>query len=148
MGEYTLLIASTNPPSPFWLRRGRLYEYQTFSESTSPNVSSSDPEVVLVLTTITAEADGVALGRALVAERLAACVNILPAMTSVYRWKGQVEQDREQQVIIKTTRDRLPALEARVRELHSYELPEFLVLAAGGGSEAYLAWVGESVESA
>ena len=110
-------------------------------------MSSSNPQVILVLTTIAAEADGAALGRALVDERLAACVNVLPAMTSVYRWKGQVEQDREQQVIIKTTRDRLAALEARVRELHSYELPEFLVIEAGGGSDGYLAWVGESVNS-
>ena len=100
-----------------------------------------------MLTTIAAEADGAALGRTLVDERLAACVNVLPPMTSVYRWKGQVEQDREQQVIIKTTRDRLAALEARVRDLHSYELPEFLVIAAGGGAEAYLAWVSDSVRS-
>jgi periplasmic divalent cation tolerance protein len=111
-------------------------------------VISSDLQVVLVLTTIAAEADGAALGRALVDERLAACVNVLPAMTSVYRWKGQVEQDREQQLVIKTTRDRLAALEARVRDLHSYELPEFLVIAADGGSEAYLQWVEESVNSA
>ena len=111
-------------------------------------MSSSVADVVLVLTTIAAEADGAALARALVDERLAACVNVLPAMTSVYRWKGQVEQDREQQVIIKTTRDRLAALEVRVRDLHSYELPEFLVIAAGGGSEAYLAWVRESIRSA
>ena len=110
-------------------------------------MSSSDPQVILVLTTIAAEADGAALGRSLVDERLAACVNVLPAMTSVYRWKGQVEQDREQQVIIKTTRDRLAALEARVRELHTYELPEFVIIEAGGGAEAYLAWVEESVES-
>ena len=100
-----------------------------------------------MLTTIAAEADGAALGRTLVDERLAACVNVLPAMTSVYRWKGQVEQDREQQVIIKTTRDRLAALEARVRELHTYELPEFVIIEAGGGAEAYLAWVEESVKS-
>jgi len=112
------------------------------------SVISSDLQVVLVLTTIAAEADGAALGRALVDERLAACVNVLPAMTSVYRWKGQVEQDREQQLVIKTTRDRLAALEARVRDLHSYELPEFLVIAADGGSEAYLQWVEESVNSA
>ena len=110
-------------------------------------MSSSDPRVILVLTTIAAEADGAALARVLVAERLAACVNILPAMTSVYRWKGQVEQDREQQVVIKTTRDRLAALEARVRELHTYDLPEFLVIEAGGGAEAYLTWVEESVKS-
>lgn len=99
----------------------------------------------LVLTTIAADADGAALARTLVDERLAACVNVLPAMTSVYRWKGQVEQDREQQMVIKTTMDRLPALEARVRELHAYELPEFLVIAADDGAAAYLAWLDDSV---
>jgi len=109
--------------------------------------SSSGPQAVLVLTTIAAEADGGALARTLVDEGLAACVNVLPAMTSVYRWKGRVEQDREQQIVIKTTRDRLAGLEARLRQLHAYELPEFLVIAADGGSEAYLAWVDESVRS-
>ena len=130
------------------LLKGVPYEYQSFSSSTSQNVSASAPEVVLVLTTIAAEADGAALARTLVDERLAACVNVLPPMTSVYRWKGQVDQDREQQIIIKTTRDRLAALETRVRELHSYELPEFMVVAAGGGSDAYLSWVSESVRPA
>ena len=106
--------------------------------------SAAQPAVVLVLTTIGADADAAAIARQLVEERLAACVNMLPAMTSVYRWKGNVEQDREQQIVIKTTPDRLSALETRLRELHPYELPEFLVLAAGG-STGYLAWVGESV---
>lgn len=110
-------------------------------------MSSSAHGVVLVLTTIAAEADGAALARTLVDERLAACVNLLPAMTSVYRWRGQVEQDRELQVVIKTTRDRLGDLETRLRELHSYELPEFLVIAADEGSAAYLRWVSESAGS-
>lgn len=103
------------------------------------------PRAALVLTTIAAGTDGAAVARTLVEERLAACVNILPAMTSVYRWKGKVEQDEEQQLVIKTTLDRLPSLEARVRELHAYELPEFLVIAADEGSAAYLAWLDESV---
>jgi periplasmic divalent cation tolerance protein len=107
--------------------------------------SSASNTVVLLLTTIGAETDAPALARTLVEERLAACVNVLPTMTSVYRWKGKVEQDREQQLVIKTTAERVPALEARLRELHPYELPEFLVLTASGGSSAYLAWVGESV---
>ena len=124
------------------------YEYQSFSSSTRKNVSSSAPQVVLVLTTVAADADGAALARTLVDERIAACVNVLPPMTSVYRWKGQVEQDREQQIVIKTTRDKLVALETRMRELHSYELPEFLVIDAAGGSDAYLAWVGESTFAA
>ena len=101
---------------------------------------------VLVYTTWPSIVEAERAGRAIVEGRLAACVNILPAMTSVYRWKGQVEQDREQQMIIKTTHDRLAALEARVRELHSYELPEFLVIAANGGSDGYLAWVEDSVK--
>ena len=102
-------------------------------------------KAVLVLTTIGADADGPALARTLVEEQLAACVNVLPVMTSVYRWKGDVERDREQQLVIKTAADRLDALEARLRQLHTYELPEFLVIAADGGSAAYLAWVDESL---
>ena len=99
--------------------------------------------VSIVLTTLGADADAAAIARTLIDERLAACVNILPPMTSVYRWQGKVEQDREQQIVIKTAADRVNALQARLRQLHPYELPEFLVLDATG-SDAYLAWVGES----
>jgi periplasmic divalent cation tolerance protein len=98
----------------------------------------------VVLTTLGADTDAAALARTLVQEGLAACVNVLPVMTSVYRWKGVVEQDREQQLVIKTARAGLPALQARLRELHPYELPEFLVLSASG-SEAYLGWIGDVV---
>ena len=101
--------------------------------------------MVLVLTTVGAGADAVALARTLVDEHLAACANVLPPMTSIYRWKGDVEEDQEQQVVIKTTSNRLSALEARIRELHSYELPEFLVVSTDGGSAAYLAWVEDAV---
>ena len=101
--------------------------------------------VVLVLTTLGASADATRFARTLVEERLAACVSVLPAMTSIYRWKGSVDEDREQQVIMKTTSDRVPALEARLRQLHAYEVPEFIVIPASGGSAAYLGWVVESV---
>jgi periplasmic divalent cation tolerance protein len=104
--------------------------------------SSAEPGALIVLTTLGADADAAALARTLVEERLAACVNVLPAMTSVYRWKDAVEQDREQQLVIKTAPANLAALEARVRELHPYELPEFLVLPASG-SKAYLDWIAE-----
>jgi periplasmic divalent cation tolerance protein len=67
-------------------------------------------------------------------------------MTSVYRWKNAVEQEREQQLVIKTTASAVPALEARLHELHPYELPEFLVLDATG-SDAYLAWIRENTRS-
>jgi periplasmic divalent cation tolerance protein len=106
---------------------------------------SSSADVVIVLTTLGADADAPALARVLVDERLAACVNILPPMTSIYRWNNAVEQDREQQVVMKTTAGRVAALEARLRQLHPYELPEFLVIPASGGSAAYLDWVRESI---
>jgi periplasmic divalent cation tolerance protein len=108
---------------------------------TAPDV----PAVAIVLTTLGADADAAALARTLVEERLAACVNVLPPMTSVYRWQGSVEQDREQQLIIKTSVARLGELEARLKSLHPYELPEFLIVPATGGSDAYLAWLRESV---
>jgi periplasmic divalent cation tolerance protein len=98
---------------------------------------------VIVLTTLGAGTDAVAFGRVLVADRLAACVNVLPPMTSLYRWKGAIEEDTEQQLVIKTTSDRVAAIEARFREIHPYELPEFLVLGASA-STAYLQWVDES----
>ena len=101
-------------------------------------------EYVVVLTTLPGDADGAAFGRALVEERLAACVNLLPAMESIYRWEGQIERESERQVIIKTARERVAALWDRVRELHPYEVPEFLVLPIADGNEAYLRWVGES----
>jgi periplasmic divalent cation tolerance protein len=108
--------------------------------------STAAPDVRIVLTTIGSDTDAVALARTLVDEQLAACVNVLPSMVSIYRWKGSVEQDKEQQIVIKTSSGRLPALEARLRQLHPYELPEFLVLDVAGGGAAYLAWVGEAVE--
>ena len=101
--------------------------------------------VSIVLTTLGADVDAPSLARTLVEERLAACVSILPGLVSVYRWQGGVEQDREQQLLIKTTPDRLAALEARLRQLHPYDVPELLVLDVERGGADYLAWVHESV---
>ena len=107
--------------------------------------STVQTRLALVLTTIGANADAEALARTLVEERLAACVNIVTGMTSVYRWKDKIEEDREQQMVIKTTPEKLQALEWRLRQLHPYELPEFIVLSVSSGSEAYLNWIRESV---
>ncbi len=96
-----------------------------------------------MLTTIGADADAGTLARTLVEERLAACVNVLAPMSSTYRWKGQVAVDREQQLVMKTRPDRVAALEARLKALHLYELPEFIVLSAAAGA-AYAAWLDES----
>jgi periplasmic divalent cation tolerance protein len=101
-------------------------------------------DCVVVWTTIGSTADGRGMASILVTERLAACVNVLPEMESFYRWKGQVEDDHERQLIMKTTAARVAALKARVHELHDYEVPEFLVMPIVGGSEAYLNWIRES----
>jgi periplasmic divalent cation tolerance protein len=106
--------------------------------------STANLDVRIVLTTIGSEAGAIAIAKTLVDEKLAACVNVLPEMISIYRWKGSVEQDKEHQIVIKTTADRLAPLETRVRQLHPYELPEFLVIDPAA-SAAYLAWVKESV---
>ena len=98
-------------------------------------------ECVLVLTTVPDDERGEALARTLVDDRLAACVNLHRPMVSIYRWKGQVQRDTERQLVIKTTRDRLPALEARIHEVHTYDLPEFIVISIDGGSAAYVKWV-------
>src|SRR4051812_22775696 len=88
---------------------------------------------VIALTTLPADGDAEQLARQLVEERLAACVSILPPMRSVYRWKGAVESADERQLLIKTTADQLTALEARVRTLHPYDVPEFLVVSIAEG---------------
>jgi periplasmic divalent cation tolerance protein len=101
-------------------------------------------DAVVVLSTVPSEEAGETIARTLVEERLAACVNVLPPMTSFYRWRGAIERDTERQLVIKTTRARVPALQARMAALHPYELPEFLVLAVADGGEAYLRWIEES----
>ena len=98
-------------------------------------------DVVLVFSTVPDDERAETLVRTLVDEQLAACVNLHAPMTSVYRWKGQIESSTERQLVIKTTRQRVPALEARLKALHSYELPEFIVVPVEGGSEEYLRWV-------
>jgi periplasmic divalent cation tolerance protein len=104
------------------------------------------PQLVVILTTMPAGDDDSStdeLARTLVDERLAACVNVHGPMTSTYRWKGKVERDAERQLVIKTTRDRVAALQARLHELHPYELPEFIILSVDGGSDAYVKWASD-----
>ena len=96
-------------------------------------------DLMLVLTTMPNDERADELALTLINERIAACVNVHAAMASTYRWKGAVERDAERQLVIKTTRDRLPALESRLRALHPYELPEFIVIAVAAGEE-YVRW--------
>jgi len=101
-------------------------------------------QFVLVLTTLPADADARAFAQALVDSRLAACVNVLPPMESIYRWQGAVECEAERQLVMKTTMPRVDALWQRVRDLHSYEVPEFVVVPIVDGNQAYLQWIADS----
>ncbi|MFL6624581.1 MAG: divalent-cation tolerance protein CutA [Sulfurifustis sp.] len=84
------------------------------------------------------------IARALVEEKLAACVNILPTMQSIYRWRGQIESADERLLLIKTRVKDYPAVEQRIRALHSYELPEVIAVPIVDGLPAYLSWLGNS----
>ena len=115
-------------------------------KSLSPDFSAgfTDPApdgLVLVLTTWPAGVAVEALAEAFVRDGLAACVSVLPAHRSVYRWEGRVEHADEQQVLIKTTRGRVRALEEAIHAAHPYDVPEFLVLSVESASRAYAAWV-------
>ena len=96
---------------------------------------------LLVITNCPDEACANAIALAAVEARLAACVNILPRVQSVYRWQGAVEAASEVPLLIKTTAAAYPALEAKIRELHPYELPEIVALDIARGLPAYLAWL-------
>jgi periplasmic divalent cation tolerance protein len=103
------------------------------------------PPARIVLTTAATPDEAAELGRALVEERLAACVTLIPAVHSIYRWKDEVESSTETLLLIKTGPEQLAALEARLHELHSYETPEFLVLKVDAASQHYLDWLRASL---
>ncbi len=100
---------------------------------------------VLVLSTVGTREDALRLAQALVGERLAACVSVVPGMVSFYRWKGAVEKGDELLLVIKTRAEKVQDLGVRLRALHPYDLPEMIVLPVAGGSDAYLDWIAESV---
>jgi periplasmic divalent cation tolerance protein len=104
----------------------------------------SETPHVLILTTLPAGFDAGAFAEAIVESRLAACVNLLAVMESVYRWDGRVQRDGERQLILKTSKDRVAALWDRVRAIHPYDVPEYIVLPIVDGNDAYLRWIGES----
>jgi len=105
----------------------------------------TDKFVVLVTCSSVGEAKRIA--RAVVSQKLAACVNILPGVVeSIYHWNGKVESARERLLLIKTSRNRLAQLQATVMKLHSYDVPEFIALPIAAISPAYLKWLDESLQ--
>jgi periplasmic divalent cation tolerance protein len=98
-------------------------------------------DTLIILCTVPHEQDGLRIGAAVVEARLAACVNVLPAVRSIYRWKGEIEQSSESLLLIKTTREGFPALRDRLKELHSYETPEIVAVPIVEGLADYLDWI-------
>ena len=105
-----------------------------------------DHPAIVVFTNVPDNATATALAQALLDERLAACVNILPPMQSIYRWQGKVERANERQLLIKTSLGRWRALEKRLKELHPYDVPEFLVVMIDKTATDYLSWLAENTK--
>ncbi len=99
----------------------------------------------IVLSTAGSEEEAKKIANHLVESRLAACVNIVPQIESVYRWEGKVESGREWLLIIKTSAELFPAVRDAIRELHSYELPECIAINIEDGSSEYLDWLADSL---
>ena len=119
------------------MRFDRLYEEYGDREQMSGEI--------IVFVTAPNEDEASRIAGALVEERLAACVNILPGVQSIYRWQGEVTRDSELLLIIKSTAQRYGEIERRVHELHSYSTPEVVAIGIGRGSEKYLQWLRDAV---
>lgn len=100
----------------------------------------------IVLSTASSEDEARKIAQYLVEQQLAACVNLVPHVESIYRWQGKMESSREWLLLIKTTREKFSEVQDAIRELHSYELPECFSLAIDDGSSAYLEWIEQSVK--
>jgi periplasmic divalent cation tolerance protein len=103
-------------------------------------------DYVVAFSTVAKAEDAERIATALVEQSLAACVNVVPGLVSIYRWKGKVERDEERLLVIKTRRDRFEAVRAALVSLHPYEVPELVALPIEAGHAPYLAWIDESVK--
>jgi periplasmic divalent cation tolerance protein len=101
---------------------------------------------IVVLSACDSEEEAARMARQLVEKRLASCVNILPQVRSIYRWKGEIEDTREFVLMIKTRRDIFPMLRAEIAKIHSYEVPEVLALPVVDGAETYLTWLDRELD--
>ena len=106
---------------------------------------SDSTKYSVVLVTASSQAEAVAIATSLVQSQLAACVNLVP-IQSIYTWQGELHQEQEWQLLIKTDLSQFQAIDAKVRELHSYDVPEIIALEILAGSQSYLNWISDSVK--
>jgi periplasmic divalent cation tolerance protein len=103
-------------------------------------------EFIIVFITAPNEKEAAAISQTIVGERLAACINIIPSVRSIYRWQGRVEDEQEVLMVVKTKKSLFERLQERVKELHSYEVPEIIGLPLVEGSKEYLDWLGQETD--
>lgn len=103
--------------------------------------------VLVVLTTVSSQKEASRIARAVANERLAACVNIVPGIISIFRWDSRVQKSREVLLIFKTTRQRYPFLERIIRSMHSYDVPEIIALSVEGGFSKYIKWIRQETKA-
>ena len=106
-------------------------------------IKNSAHRVLIVFVTASSRREAERIGRAVVTEKLAACVNIIPAVNSIFRWQAKVRKSREALLVLKTTRERYKSLEKAILSQHSYEVPEILAIAVAAGLNQYIGWVRE-----
>ena len=98
-------------------------------------------QILMVFVTVSTEEEGKKIGNILVENRLAACVNLVPQIHSIFRWKGNIENENEVLLLIKSTRERIDELVAKIKEIHSYDVPEILAIPVFAGNRDYIDWV-------
>lgn len=103
-------------------------------------------EPIVVWVTCSSEEEAVKIAKALVEDRLAACVNFIPSVRSIYRWEGKIWDEQEWLLVIKTRKERFKEMETKVKALHSYSVPEIIALPVTEGSSAYFNWINENTK--
>ena len=103
--------------------------------------------VLIVFVTVSSQEEGERIGSSLVESKLAACVNVLPQVSSIFSWQGKIEKDGEIMLLIKTTSERMDDLAAKIKEMHSYDVPEILAVPVFAGSRDYIDWVHQETNS-
>ena len=104
-------------------------------------------EALVVLITVSSPQEGEAIAQALVEEELAACVNVISGVTSLYRWQGELQKEGEVLLVVKSRQELFERLAARVRQLHSYQVPEIIALPVVAGDKDYLSWLNEATQA-